>query len=478
MRAPRLRFVIGPGAAGLEVGAARDALFSWLLARTSGGAIVLRSDLIADRAGEAERRVIDDLLWLGLGWDEGIEAQGEHGPYRRAHRLELYRSAALDLLRRDLAYRCTCPVPPGLDPGWEPATCACRDAAPMYRPERATGEGPLLFRPSRRGEQGDFVLLYGDGGPGPEFATALDDAMMGITHVVTGPDSETVRARQVLLHAAISPGASPQSIELPPIIAPAGDGTGGDGIAASSVERYRHEGYPPEAVLNLLARLGGATDVGRELLTKEEMLAGFDRGRVSSEARSVEARTLRRLSLHHMARMPPERLAGLAAEHLAAAGLLRQPPSTDERAWAGDVARLFVDGLFRMCDLPAHAALLHDFDPGRSLALEPVRRILGDASSRRVIAKLAGSPDAQAGHEGLTATHFHALVEATRRTTGVKGRPLYDAVRVALTGRVEGPDLAQLIALIDRGSRLTLPRPVIGCRDRARSLLVAAEGEG
>jgi len=477
VRGPRLRFAIDPGAAGLGIGAARDALFSWLMARSEAGAIVLRSDLSTEASGEAERRVIDDLLWLGLGWDEGIEAQGEQGPYRRSQRLHLYRRTAEDLLRRGLAYRCACPVPSARDGGGSPDRCACGRGTPAAAVGQAAGAPQILLRAGPDGEPGDLVLLQRGGGPGPEFATALDDAMMGITHVVSGPGCTMATVRQELLHAAIGEGTRPRSIELPPIDT-AGDGSTGEGKEAPIVERCRLEGYPPEAVLNLLAHLGAATDVGQELLTREEMLAGFDRGRVAGERRTFDVRRLDNLARRHMARMAPERLAGLAAEHLANAGMLGDPPSTGEIAWAGAVARLFVDRLARMVDLPSYAEPLFRFDPGRCLADDSVLRTLREPQSRRVIETLIRTWADQADRQDLTTVGIRALVDAVRRTTGARGKPLYDAFRIALTGRSEGPDLAQLIALIERGSRLPLPRRVVGCGERARSLLAAIEGGG
>jgi glutamyl/glutaminyl-tRNA synthetase len=495
---PRLRFAIPPGAAGLGIGLARDALFSWLLARSRGGTFLLRSDAGPAGTEEAERQIKDDLLWLGLGWDEGIDAEEQCGPYRRPQRLDLYRTVAVDLLRRGLACRCDCQRPPAGDESPAPTSCACREEAPaggagtgvegaqsiLMRASAAAGGGEVVFIDAARGEvrrpieeAGDLVLLQPNGEPGPEFGTALDDAMMGITHVVSSADRPGAMCRQALVHAALARGPVPAFIQLPSI-GGTGDRPAAQPGATPTVGRLRDEGYPPEAILNLLAHLGGATGGGQELLTREEMLAGFDPGRAAAGCRAFESQRLADLSARHLARMTPERLADLAAEHLAGAGLLGQPPSPAECAWAGAVARLYTGRLFRMSDLPAEVESLFGFDPGECLADESVRNACRAPASRRVIETLVESLSGQPQVEELTAVRFQALIVAVRRATGVKGRELYDALRVALTGRSKGPDLAQSIALIERGSRLPLPRRVAGCAERAKSLLEMTAGGG
>jgi glutamyl/glutaminyl-tRNA synthetase len=495
---PRLRLTIEPGVPGLGIGMARDALFSWLLARSRGGTFLLRSDVDSSDAGEAERSVIDDLLWLGLGWDEGIDAQGGRGPYRRAQRLHLYRSMAVDLLRRGMAYRCDCPRPPASDERVSPAPCACREIVPgdaaarevagassiLFRATPTDAAGEVVYVDAVRGEvrrpieeAGVFVLLRRDGEPGREFAAALDDAMMGITHVVLGSNRLWATCRQALIHAAVGVGAAPVFVHLPPIDAP-GESSTGRAEPTATIGRFRLDGYPPEAVLNLLAQLGAATNGRQELLTREEMLAGFDPGRAAGECRPFDPQRLAALSMRHLAQMSPERLADLAAEHLAGAGLLGQPPSRGECGWAGAVARLYAGRLSRMSDLPAEAELFFRFDPGRCLADDLVRQAFREPASRRVIETVVETLAAQPEDEGLTAVRFQALVAAVRRATGAKGKDLYDALRVALTGRPDGPDLAQLIALIERGSRLPLAQRVAGCAERANRLLEASARGG
>ncbi len=489
MSVPRLRFAIAPDAHGLGIEAAREALFSWLFARRRGGTFVLKSDVTSTDGQERERLIIDDLGWLGLGWDEGIDADGERGPYRRSERLHIYVSAAADLLRRGLAYRCFCPAPSLRGEGASPARCLCREIAPEAAVGRqSAGAWSILFKAGAGGGPGrvalteaipgemcrtieepdDFLLIGRNGEPGHEFAVALDDAMMGITHVAFGPDPGVATSRQELIHTTVGMGAAPVFIYLPPID-PSGQVSAGDERTAETIGRYRREGYPPEGVLNYLGLLGAATSGRQELLTREEMLAAFDPGRTPGRGRPIDPQRLQVLAVRHMGRMPPEQLAELASAHLAGAGLLGQPPSAGECAWAGAVARLYVERLARMSDLPAQAELFFRFDTGRSLADAVVRQALREPGSRQVIESLC----AQLGQDELTAARFQALVTAVRRATGVKGKDLYDPLRIALTGHSAGPDLARLIPLIERARKLSLPQRVVGCAERAQRLLEA-----
>src|SRR5687767_13552835 len=107
--AMRLRFAPSPTGQ-LHVGNARTALFNWLLARGQGGTFVFRiEDTDFERSSrESERAIVQDLRWMGLDWNEGVEADGGHGPYRQSERLHIYRAHAVELLSRRQAYQCFC----------------------------------------------------------------------------------------------------------------------------------------------------------------------------------------------------------------------------------------------------------------------------------------------------------------------------------------------------------------------------------
>src|SRR4030095_6512378 len=208
----RLRFAPSPTGQ-LHVGNARTALFNWLLARGQGGTFVLRiEDTDAERSTpESERAIIEDLQWMGLEWDEGVDKGGDHGPYRQSERLHIYRAHAIELLSRRQAYRCFCPPEQlemdryaALREGKPPKYIGrCRDIPPDEARKRAEGGEPAVIRfrvPDDReivfnervgGEVrfsheviGDAVLVRSDGTPAYNYAVVIDDALMEITHVI------------------------------------------------------------------------------------------------------------------------------------------------------------------------------------------------------------------------------------------------------------------------------------------------------
>jgi glutamyl-tRNA synthetase/nondiscriminating glutamyl-tRNA synthetase len=130
---------------------------------------------------------------------------------------------------------------------------------------------------------------------------------------------------------------------------------------------------------------------------------------------------------------------------------------------------MLADRLARFGDIAQEAAVLFEFDAGRSLQDADVAATLREPRARGVIEKtLEGL-----GPDPLTAPRFQALAAEVRRQTGAKGRDLFHPIRVGLTGRASGPELVRLLPLVDEGSRLDLPHPVRSCAERARSLLDA-----
>jgi glutamyl-tRNA synthetase len=212
----------------LHLGNARTALLAWLAARARGASFVMRvEDLDGPRVRPGlEARMLAELRWLGLDWDEGPDLGGPHAPYRQSERLERYQ-AALDRLRRaDAVYPCFCsraeiaaasqaphgpsdegPRYPGTCRALSPAEVAARSLrrAPAWRLRVAPGE--IAFQDGVHGwracdvsaEVGDFVVARADGIPAYQLAVVVDDAAQGVTHVVRGEDLADNTPRQILL---------------------------------------------------------------------------------------------------------------------------------------------------------------------------------------------------------------------------------------------------------------------------------------
>ena len=496
----RVRFAPSP-TGDLHVGNARTALFNWLFARHAGGRFVLRiEDTDRERSRpEHEQQILDDLRWLGLGWDEGIDEGGDAGPYRQSDRLPLYREAAGRLLAAGAAYRCFCPkalleeerardreagrasLYSGRCRGMsredsEARVRAGEEAAVRFDVRRAASGDGVGFEDLVHGhvrvpvEQiGDFVLLRRDGGPAYNFAVVVDDAAMRITHVVRGDDHLSNTPRQILVARALGE-ASPRFAHLPLLVAPGGAPLS-KREGAVSVRALRDDGYPPEAVINHLALLGWSPPGGVEVLTREELVAAFELARVSRSPAVFDRQKLDALALHHLKTWDPSRLASESAPVLQASGLLPERLTAEVASWSESLVGLVSDRLSRLGEIPGLLRVVFGFEVAASLGDDDVRGTLGDPRGRSVVTETLGLLE----EEPLTAPRLQAIVAEVRRRTGAKGKDLFHPIRVGLTGFASGPELVRLLPVIDAGSRLDLPRPIHGCAARAKALLAATE---
>jgi nondiscriminating glutamyl-tRNA synthetase len=501
--APRVRFAPSPTGE-LHVGNARTALFNWLYARRHRGAFILRIEDtdVARSSPEHEVRLMEDLRWLGLGWDEGIGEGGEDGPYRQSERLPHYRERAEAFVESGLAYPCFCP-PLILEEERAAQREAgraslysgrCRripkeeaalrrgsgeKAAVRFNVAAVAGQKPeIAFHDLVHGEVrfpvsqiGDFVILRRDGWPSYNFAVVVDDLLMRITDVIRGDDHLSNTPRQILVYRGLGAERLPRFAHLPLIAGPGGAPLS-KREGAASVAWFRQRGYPPEALKNYLALLGWSPPGGQDLLTPEELVEQFDFDRVSRAPAIFDRPKLDALAARHMARLPVGRLAEMAAEQMVRAGRLEgeAPPETME--WLGRLALLYSDRLPSMSQLPKESTFLFEFDAERCLADPEIRRTLADPKSLAVIEALVR----RLGPDPLTAPRFQSLADEVRRDTGAKGRDLYHPMRVALTGASSGPELVKLLPVIEEGSRLPFRGRIASCGERARALLSAAGG--
>ncbi len=290
----------------LHLGNARTALLSWLAARAAGGRWLQRvEDLDRARVRPGlEERILGELRWLGLDWDEGPDVGGPSGPYRQSERLGRYDDALRRLREAGRVYPCFCSraeiaraaeAPHGLsdDGPRYPGTCARLSTEeadrrsvgrrPAWRLRVAPGE--VRFEDGVHGPQavdvstqvGDFVVARADGVPAYQLAVVVDDAAMGITDVVRGDDLLPSTARQLLLFEAL--GLAPPRFAHVPLVV----GEDGERLAkrhgALSLGELRERGADPRAVVGLLASLSGLAPPGARV-APGELVRAFDLARL------------------------------------------------------------------------------------------------------------------------------------------------------------------------------------------------------
>jgi glutamyl-tRNA synthetase len=494
----RVRFAPSPTGQ-LHVGNARTALFNWLLARGSTGTFILRiEDTDVERSTrESEAAILRDLRWLGLDWDEGPDIGGPRGPYRQSERLHLYESYANELLSAGDAYYCFCSVAQ-LDADRQSALAegrparyagTCRRLTPEQAQARiAAGEQPairfrvpenrdVVFDDVVRGEVrfqtdviGDPVIVRADGHPAYNFAVVVDDALMEVTHVVRGEDHISNTPRQVLLYEALGfapPRFAHLALVMGPDHSPLSKRHG-----ATSVAEFRSKGYLPEALVNYLALIGWSPGGGDELLPIEELARRFSLEGVGHSAGVFDEEKLAWVNRHYLKMADPLRIAGLSVPYFTEAGVAMAPDARGLEFLASAMG-MVTASVDRLDQVPARLRFLFDYSPASALADTAVRDEMQAEGPRGVVHALA---EALAAAPRLDRETFRALATQVKAQTGQKGRALFHPIRVALTGRAEGPELDLALPAIDRGAELPADAgipPVAGCRERAAAFVRA-----
>lgn len=498
--APRVRFAPSPTGQ-LHVGNARTALFNWLLARGAGGTFILRiEDTDAERSTpESERAIVEDLQWLGLDWDEGIERGGDRGPYRQSERSHIYRAHAVELLSHGQAYRCFC-QPEDLErERYEALRHArppkysgrCREIPREVAQSRIeAGEAAVIrfrvpedrevgFEDIVRGEVsfnseviGDPVLIRSDGTPAYNYAVVIDDALMEITHVIRGEDHISNTPRQLLLYEAF--GWRPPAFAHVSLVLGPDHGVLSKRHGATSVAEFRARGYLPEALANYLALLGWSPGADEELLPLGELARRFRLEDVGHSAGVFDVEKLGWVNRYYLKLAPPDRLAALVVPYLQRQGWLSEP-SSDVVAFLVSILAPVAGAVDRLEQVAARLRFLFDYSPARALENPDIRAEA--EAARNVIVALA--EDLASSPPLLDRNVFRATVARLRERTGQKGKPLLHPIRLALTGEPEGLELDLAVPAIERGALLgeaSGMRPILSAAERASAFHRALGG--
>src|SRR6185436_9249759 len=358
---PPMRVRFAPSPTGhLHVGNARTALFDWLLARGQKGTFILRiEDTDLERSTrESEQAIFNDLRWMGLQWDEGVEVGGDFGPYRQTERMQSYADHTNRLLAEGKCYYCFCSaenleahrkaqLAAGLPPKY---AGTCRDIpAGVAEQRKKNGETAVVrlrvpegrnvtFNDVVRGEVtfhtdviGDPVLVRSDGIPAYNYAVVIDDELMKVTHVIRGEDHISNTPRQILVYEAFGytpPAFAHLSLVMGPDHAPLSKRHG-----ATSVKEFRDKGYLPEALVNYLALIGWSPGQNEELLPADELARRFKLENVAHSAGVFDEDKLAWANRHYLKICAPDRLATLAEPHLRERGQVVGDLSSAARGW-------------------------------------------------------------------------------------------------------------------------------------------------
>ncbi|TKV61437.1 glutamate--tRNA ligase [Nakamurella flava] len=482
----RVRFCPSPTGTP-HVGLARTALFNWAFARHHGGALVFRiEDTDAARdSEESYAAIIDAMRWLGLDWDEGPLVGGPHEPYRQSQRGGTYREVAAELIAAGHLYESWSTaedavarhVAAGRDPklGYDNydrtpdaeliAAARAAGRSPVYRlrmPDRDISfddlvRGPITFP---AGTVPDPVLVRGNGEPLYTLVNPVDDALMGITHVLRGEDLLPSTPRQIALYEALiaigRASAVPQFGHLP-FVTGEGNRKLSKRDPQSNLFQYREDGFLPEGMVNYLALLGwslpATTDpetgelVHRDIFGAADLAAAFDGTRISGNPARFDRAKAVAINGAHIRQLAADDFARRLTDHLVASGRLPADPSAEQRALVVAAAPLVQE----RSNLLSEAASMLDF-----LLVDPADFVVDEAAAAKTL-KPAAAPVLQAtldAIDGVAEFAAPALEAALKAALidelGLKPRLAFAPVRVAVSGRTVSPPLYESMELLGR----------------------------
>lgn len=484
----RVRFAPSPTGK-LHIGGARTAIYNWAFARANGGTFILRiDDTDPTRSTDENTQIIlRAMRWLGLDWDEGPEVGGDFGPYSQTERLDLYKQTAERLLAEGKAYPCFC-TPEQLAADREAAQARkdpfqgyqrrCRDLSPEEAQARIDAGEPYVLRikvPEDRGnvvindavhgevafdakELDDFVIFRSDGTPTYNFATVVDDALMGITHVIRGDDHLSNTPRQVMVYEAMGAPV--------PVFAHISMILGADGKklskrhGATSVEEYRDAGYLSDAFVNYLALLGWSLDGETTVIPRDVLASQFSLERISKNPATFDPKKLDWMNAEYINAMSNADFADqIMLPELLKAGLIKEGFEADA-AWLGALAEI----VRPRTKMPADAATVTApvFATAETLAYDE-KSVSKGLAKEGMGAVLDAAKAALEALDEWTPANIDAALEPLPEVLDVKKRLVFGAVRVAECGNMVSPPLGETMALIGRDdclARIDRARPM------------------
>ncbi len=455
-----------------HVGNIRTAMFNWLLARHTGGKLILRIEDtdVARKVEGAVKAIMEGLSWLGIDWDEGPDIGGDYGPYYQSQRLELYKEAAERLVEQGDAYYCYCSPerleemragqvklkqPPGYDRLCRDLTrdeCARREAEgirPVVRfktpldgqtPYDDVIWGRVVIENSTLD---DFVLLKSDGYPTYHLANVVDDHAMEISHVIRAEEWISSTPRHLLLYQAL--GFEPPLYVHHPMILGPDRAKLSKRHGAVSILDYRDMGYLPQTMFNFLSLIGWSLDDKTELMTRQELVDNFSLERIGKTGAIFNREKLDWMNGVYIRKLTADEFFAAVQPYLmddldAGKALISDEeyvrailPLVQERAKTLlEVAEL--TRFFFVDQLDYDAGLLIGKNMDAAATLKALK-----AAQDKLTPLSIFDPDS-----------LEAVLRPLAAELGLKAGQLFSVLRVAVTGRVAAPPLFATMAVLGK----------------------------
>ncbi|QII23124.1 glutamate--tRNA ligase [Bacillus altitudinis] len=468
----RVRYAPSP-TGHLHIGNARTALFNYLFARSQGGKFIIRiEDTDQKRNVEGgEESQLRHLQWLGIDWDESIDKDGGYGPYRQSERNDIYKKYYDELLEKDLAYKCYCTAEELEE---EREAQIARSEMPRYsgkcshlskeEEDKLIAEGrepSIRFRVPKgeiikfddmvKGEIsfetdgiGDFVIVKKDGTPTYNFAVAVDDHLMKMTHILRGEDHISNTPKQIMVfnafgwdvplfgHMTLIVNENRKKLSKR------------DESIIQFIEQYKNLGYLPEALFNFIALLGWSPVGEEELFTKEQFIDIFDVNRLSKSPALFDMHKLKWVNNQYVKALDLDQVVALTLPHLQKAGKVSEQLTDEENTWVRKLISLYHEQLSYGAEI---VELTELFFKEQIEYNQEAKEVLAEEQVPEVMASFAGQLERL---ESFTSDEIKAAIKAVQKETGHKGKKLFMPIRVAVTGQTHGPELPQSIELLGK----------------------------
>jgi nondiscriminating glutamyl-tRNA synthetase len=468
----RVRYAPSP-TGHLHIGNARTALFNYLYARNQNGKFIIRvEDTDKKRNIEGgEESQLDYLKWLGIDWDEGPDKGGDYGPYRQSERNDLYEKYYEELLKKDLAYKCYC-TEDELEAEREAmrarsemprysGKCSCLTEEEKTAHEEAGRTPSIRFRVPKdkvykfddmvKGEVsfesngiGDFVIVKKDGTPTYNFAVAVDDHLMAITHVLRGDDHISNTPKQQMIYEALGWDA-PKFGHMTLIVNENRKKLSKrDESIIQFIEQYEELGYLPDAMFNFIALLGWSPVGEDEIFTKDQFIDMFDPDRLSTSPAVFDTQKLMWMNNTYVKSKELEEVVELSLPHLVKAGRLSETMTDEQKKWTSELVALYHDQMsfgaeiVELTDLFFNKEIQYDDEALVVLKEEQVREVM-----EGFLVQLNEL-------DVFEPAEIKGAIKGTQKATGHKGKKLFMPIRVAVTGQTHGPELPNSIHLLGK----------------------------
>jgi glutamyl-tRNA synthetase len=475
----RVRFCPSPTGTP-HVGLIRTALFNWAYARHTKGTMVFRiEDTDAARdSEESYHQLLDALKWLGIDWDEGVEVGGPHEPYRQSQRSGIYQDVIAKLLEGGFIYE-SYSTPEeiearhraaGRDPklGYDGFDRHLTDEQlAQYKAEgrdavlrlRMPDEditftdlvrGDITFR---AGSVPDFAVVRANGAPLYTLVNPVDDALMGITHVLRGEDLLSSTPRQIALYRALyGVGVAqymPEFGHLPYVM-----GQGNKKLSKrdpeSSLFLHRERGFIPEGLLNYLSLLGWSLSADEDIFTVEQLVEHFDIHDVLGNPARFDLKKAEAINGTHVRMLAPEVFRERLAPYLRAADLVGEILTDREEQILTEAAPLIQERITLLGEAPEMLAFLFKADDAIDVAADALKGLPENLTEVLDAAIAVLEPVEDWTPDNIQAALKQALVE----DLGLKPRLAFGPVRTAVSGRRISPPLFESMVILGKESSL------------------------